>query len=89
MVKFIWIVCLEIDHVQILWFLNMEVAHVDGLVQERCNSIANALELHLFCTDPSIFLHGNQGHANLTVNTMATNAMATPGARPSAGIVQT
>ena len=28
--------------------------HIDGLVQERCNSIANALELHLSCTNPSI-----------------------------------
>ena len=28
--------------------------HVDGLVQERRNSIANTLELHLFCTIPSI-----------------------------------
>ena len=26
--------------------------HIDGLVQERCNSIANALELHLSCTNP-------------------------------------
>ena len=26
---------------------------IDGLVQERRNSIANALELHLSCTDPS------------------------------------
>ena len=26
--------------------------HVDGLVQERRNSIANALELHLSCTNP-------------------------------------
>ena len=25
---------------------------IDGLVQERCNSIANALELHLSCTNP-------------------------------------
>ena len=25
----------------------------DGLVQERRNSIANALELHLSCTNPS------------------------------------
>ena len=25
--------------------------HIDGLVQERCNSIANALELHLSCTN--------------------------------------
>ena len=28
--------------------------HIDGLVQERRNSIANALELHLSCTNPSI-----------------------------------
>ena len=25
--------------------------HIDGLVQERCNSIANALELRLSCTN--------------------------------------
>ena len=29
--------------------------HYDGLVQERRNSIANALELHLSCTTPSIW----------------------------------
>ena len=29
--------------------------HVDGLVQERCNSIANALELHLSYTNPSMY----------------------------------
>ena len=28
--------------------------YIDGLVQERCNSIAVALELHLSCTNPSI-----------------------------------
>ena len=28
--------------------------HVDGLVQEKCNSIANALELHLSCTTASM-----------------------------------
>ena len=27
---------------------------IDGLVQERSNSIANALELRLSCTNPSI-----------------------------------
>ena len=27
--------------------------HIDGLMQERCNSIDNALELHLSCTNPS------------------------------------
>ena len=32
--------------------------HIDGLVQERRNSIANALELRLSCTNPSIcYLH--------------------------------
>ena len=29
-------------------------AYIDGLMQERCNSIANALELRLSCTNPSI-----------------------------------
>ena len=29
--------------------------HVDGFVQERHNSIANALEIHLFCTNPSMW----------------------------------
>ena len=29
--------------------------HIDGLVEERRNSIANALELRLSCTNPSIF----------------------------------
>ena len=28
--------------------------HIDGLVQEKRNSIANALELRLFCINPSI-----------------------------------
>ena len=32
--------------------------HTDGLIQERRNSIANALELRLSCTNPSkSFLH--------------------------------
>ena len=35
------------------WYHNL---HFDGLVQERCNSIANALELHLSCTNSLIFL---------------------------------
>ena len=29
--------------------------HIHELVQEVCNSIANALELHLSCTNPSIY----------------------------------
>ena len=32
--------------------------HLDGLVQERRNSIANALELRLSCTNPPIPLSG-------------------------------
>ena len=31
--------------------------HIDGLVQERRNSSALAMELHLSCTNPSISLH--------------------------------
>ena len=31
---------------------NMYKKQVDGLVQERRNSIANALELHISCTNP-------------------------------------
>ena len=29
--------------------------HLDGLVQERRNSTVNALDLHLSCTNPSIY----------------------------------
>ena len=35
-------------------FSRSKCDNIDGLVQERRNSIANALELHLSCTDPSI-----------------------------------
>ena len=38
-----------------LW-TELAVHHIDGLVQERWNSTANALELHLSCTNPSIFV---------------------------------
>ena len=41
--------CLQLATENVSW-------HIGGLVQERCNSIANALELHLSCTNPSI--HG-------------------------------
>ena len=34
-------------------YYNM-ILHIDGLVQEKRNSIADALELHLSCTNPSI-----------------------------------
>ena len=32
----------------------LELTHINGLEQERCNFIANTLELHLSCTMPSI-----------------------------------
>ena len=32
-----------------------QIENIDGLVQERRNSIANALELRLSCTNPSTF----------------------------------
>ena len=32
-------------------------SYFDGLVQERCNSSALAMELHLSCRNPSIFSH--------------------------------
>ena len=30
----------------------LDSLQIDGLVQKRCNSMANALELCLFCTNP-------------------------------------
>ena len=33
----------------------MYQGHIDGLVQDCSNSIANALELRLSCTNPSIY----------------------------------
>ena len=37
------------------WQLHVtQAAHIDGLMQERRNSIAKALELRLSCTQPSI-----------------------------------
>ena len=36
-------------------FKSKLMPYIDGLMQERCNSIANALELRLSCTNPSIW----------------------------------
>ena len=33
------------------------IENIEGLAQERRNSIANALDLRLFCTNPSIYYH--------------------------------
>ena len=38
-------------------FKNEQQGYFHGLVHERCNSIANALELCLSCTNPSICSH--------------------------------
>ena len=40
------------------------VCHIDGLVQERRNSIANALELRLSCTNPSIWSNSGDFQMN-------------------------
>ena len=40
--------------------------YVDGLVQERRNSIANALELGLSCTNPSMYADGLAPWGNRT-----------------------
>ena len=45
-------------------------AHIDGLVQERRNSIANALELHLSCTYPSISFSPKKRNSIYRVKTM-------------------
>ena len=44
------------------------VQHIDGLVQERRNSVANTLELRLSCTNPSMLWHYIQhdNHSNRT-----------------------
>ena len=45
------------------WVLQMDLSnniklvfclHIDGLMQKRCNSIALAMEIHLFCIKPSM-----------------------------------
>ena len=56
-----WMKDAYINHISVSMTLCFQLAktfscsHVNGLVQERRNSIANALELPLSCTNPSIF----------------------------------
>ena len=50
----------ELGYRKLKWMkqvINMEsdLDHINGLMQERHNSIANALKLRLFCIIPSIF----------------------------------
>ena len=40
-----------------------ELHKIDGLVQERCNSIANELELSFSCTNPSKWKHWIKMHS--------------------------
>ena len=48
----LWIICVIYSHIlQYQWLYGNLI---DELVQERCNCIAYALELHLSCTNPSI-----------------------------------
>ena len=42
------------EHQQAWYWLCRDRQHVDGLVQERRNSIAKAMELRLSCTNPSM-----------------------------------
>ena len=54
-------VCILWEWLSLLWVEYTEQhlgnGHFDWLVQERSNSIANALELHLPCTNPFIYIH--------------------------------
>ena len=60
-----------------------EQQNIDGLMQGRRNSSALAMELRLSCTNPSTCC------LPYTANTMPTDALATLGARASAGMVLT
>ena len=50
---YIYLLTLEIS-MCIYIYVYIHIHSNDGLMQERRNSIANALELHLSCTNPSI-----------------------------------
>ena len=47
---FVW----QLRRINPVFYMMITCLDIDGLVQERCNSIVNALELHLSCTNPSI-----------------------------------
>ena len=50
--------CTTFSEASLLWYLKLVATanenDIDGLVQERRNSSALAMELHLSCTNPSI-----------------------------------
>ena len=50
-----WCIYASLSLNELRWWLDACIPHIDhinGLLQERCNSIANALELCLSCTKP-------------------------------------
>ena len=56
---------------------------IDGLVQERCNSIANALELRLSCTNPSLRSGPPQAASQMTSNVAAQPSPTAARVRPA------
>ena len=60
------LLCWCIKMILLTWVSISTKLHIDGLVQERCNSIANALELRLSCTNPSICAALEINHELLT-----------------------
>ena len=66
----------------------------DDLAQERRNSIANALELRLSCTNPSIWSHERSKNCwkkilDVAVSFAPPDGLALLAARPSTGTVRT
>ena len=67
------------------FFMNLSSTnpvYIDGLVQERCNSIANTLELCLACTNLSIW-------DLILVITVPADVLPHSSARPSAATLLT
>ena len=56
----------------IRWRLRI-IDHFDGLVQERRNSIALAMQLRLSCTNPSLWLLHNLHHSSAIMHTPSAN----------------
>ena len=50
----------------------MTMVSLDGLVQERCNSIASALELRVSCTNPSTTCSHLLGCPDVVITTMVS-----------------
>ena len=52
-----WSLCYPFSKCHNNMLLDSSYLHIDGLVQERRNSSALAMELRLSCTNPSIYKH--------------------------------